>query len=132
MSAAFVFCKDTLTVFIQGELDHHTAKQIRSRIDSEISRRNPLKLELDFSQVSFMDSSGIGLVMGRYKLMSQRGGKVFVLNPTPPIKRVMQISGIGRLAKILYDKNKEVGTNEASQKEYDKPCKCEVSRIVTE
>lgn len=101
MSAGFVFYQKTLTVYIQGELDHHTAKEIRTRIDTEISRREPEFLELDFSAVTFMDSSGIGLVMGRYKIMNERGGKVVILNPPPPIKKVMMISGINKLAKIV-------------------------------
>ncbi len=106
MSAGFVFYKETLTVYIQGELDHHTAKEIRFRIDTEIKRREPKFLELDFSGVTFMDSSGIGLVMGRYKIMSESGGKVVILNPPPPIKKVMMISGIGKLARIINCKDK--------------------------
>lgn len=146
MSAAFVCYKETLTVYIQGELDHHSAKEIRTRIDAEITRRNPENVVLDFSKVTFMDSSGIGLVMGRYKIMSERGGRVIVQNPTPPIKKVMQISGIGRLAKIvnqrdrLFDveqeskteKEKEVASDEAVEKEHDKPDDGTVSGSVPE
>lgn len=140
MSAAFVFHKETLTVYIQGELDHHSAKEIRSRIDSEIIRRNPKFLELDFSQVTFMDSSGIGLVMGRYKLMSEKNGKVSVLNPTPPIRKVMMISGIGKLAKIVNTDNrlfenenkKEAVKNEAVEEKSDKQDEGAVSGSVPE
>jgi len=142
MSAGFVFYKKTLTVYIQGELDHHTAKEIRSRIDTEISRREPENLELDFSGVTFMDSSGIGLVMGRYKIMNDRCGKVYILNPPPPIKKVMMISGISRLAKIVNCKEKntedcekvktEVKKVEACKQGYNKQNEAELSGTVTE
>ena len=120
MSAGFVFYKETLTVYIQGELDHHTAKEIRFRIDSEIKRRVPRFLELDFSGVTFMDSSGIGLVMGRYKIMSEREGKVVILNPPPPIKKVMMISGIGKLARIINCKEKVIEDGEKIKTEVKK------------
>lgn len=120
MSAGFVFYKETLTVYIQGELDHHTAKEIRFRIDNEIKRREPRFLELDFSGVTFMDSSGIGLVMGRYKIMSEREGKVVILNPPPPIKKVMMISGIGKLARIINCKEKVIEDGEKIKTEVKK------------
>ena len=120
MSAGFVVYKETLTVYIQGELDHHTAKEIRFRIDSEIKRREPRFLELDFSGVTFMDSSGIGLVMGRYKIMSEREGKVVILNPPPPIKKVMMISGIGKLARIINCKEKVIEDGEKIKTEVKK------------
>lgn len=120
MSAAFVFFKETLTVYLQGELDHHSAKEIRSRIDSEILRRKPKFLELDFSKVTFMDSSGIGLVMGRYKIMTEKGGKVVILNPTPPIRKIMTISGVGKLAKIVSCKDKPASETEALKTEVKK------------
>ncbi|MBQ8883959.1 MAG: anti-sigma factor antagonist [Oscillospiraceae bacterium] len=120
MSAGFVFYKETLTVYIQGELDHHTAKEIRFRIDSEIKRREPRFLELDFSGVTFMDSSGIGLVMGRYKIMSEREGKIVILNPPPPIKKVMMISGIGKLARIINCKEKVIEDGEKIKTEVKK------------
>lgn len=120
MSAGFVFYKQTLTVYIKGELDHHTAKEIRFRIDNEIKRREPEFLELDFSGVTFMDSSGIGLVMGRYKIMTERGGRVVILNPPPPIKKVMVISGIGKLARIINCEDKIIDDGEKIKTEVKK------------
>lgn len=93
--------KSKLTAFISGEIDHHTAKDIRKEIDINIEKLNPAELYLDFSKVDFMDSSGIGLVMGRYKLQSERGGKVFIQNPPPLIKKVMLVAGINKLARIV-------------------------------
>ncbi len=93
--------KSKLTAFISGEIDHHTAKEIRKEIDINVQKLNPTDLYLDFSKVDFMDSSGIGLVMGRYKLQSERGGKVYIQNPPPLIKKVMLVAGINKLAKIV-------------------------------
>lgn len=93
--------KSKLTAYISGEIDHHTAKNIRKEIDINVEKLNPAELYLDFSKVDFMDSSGIGLVMGRYKLQSERGGKVFIQNPPPLIKKVMLVAGINKLAKIV-------------------------------
>ena len=66
---------EVLTAYLKGELDHHSAAQMRTEIDLAIERNMPELLVLDFSGVSFMDSSGIGLVMGRYRILSRRGAK---------------------------------------------------------
>jgi stage II sporulation protein AA (anti-sigma F factor antagonist) len=92
---------DTLTAFIEGDLDHHSAAGIRADIDHAVRISEISRLILDFSRVSFMDSSGIGLVMGRYKLMSERGGVCVVANPPTYIWKVMHISGIDRLCEII-------------------------------
>lgn len=90
-----------LTAFLDGEIDHHSAKSIREEIDLAVSEQLPKELWLDFRSVSFMDSSGIGLVMGRVRLMSLHGGQVAVCNPSAHISKVMRLSGIDRLAKLM-------------------------------
>ena len=90
----------TVTARLDGEIDHHTAKGIREEIDEYVGRVKPETLVLDFKDVSFMDSSGIGLVMGRYKLMTFLGGHVTVLNTSPQITRVMKLAGLERLVTI--------------------------------
>lgn len=89
-----------LTAYIMGEIDHHTAKDIREEIDHTAESALPTLLILDFTDVSFMDSSGIGLVMGRYKLMKEIGGETRVTNPSPHISKVMRLAGLDRLAVI--------------------------------
>ncbi len=86
-----------LTALIEGEIDHHTAKEMRQTIDSWVIRVNPEILRLDFSSVGFMDSSGIGLIMGRYRLMSEMGGKLEVINVPTGMSRMMRMAGLGRL-----------------------------------
>ncbi len=84
----------TLTVYLQGEIDHHTAGNIRNRTDAEILRHSPEELILDFSKVSFMDSSGVGLVIGRYKLASSRNCRTVVTGLRERDKKILMLSGL--------------------------------------
>lgn len=85
---------------LSGEIDHHNAKELRTELDRYIISAQPKELILDFGNITFMDSSGIGLIIGRYKLMHECGGILIVRDPQPYIKRVMKLSGIERLVKI--------------------------------
>ena len=87
----------TILARITGEIDHHSARWLRMDIDTAIQDRSPKKLLLDFSGVSFMDSSGVGLVMGRYKNMQGRGGDVSLINMPDYIEKVMSLAGMDRL-----------------------------------
>ncbi|MDO4742746.1 MAG: anti-sigma factor antagonist [bacterium] len=91
---------EVITAFLEGELDHHTAAIMRKEIDSAIDKYMPSLLIMDFKDISFMDSSGIGLVMGRYKLLSKNGAELHITNTTPQIYKVMRLAGMERLAKI--------------------------------
>lgn len=77
MNLAFEEREDILIVHMEGELDHHTAEEVRSRIDDRIDRTGFYKVIMDFTNVNFMDSSGIGVVIGRYKklLIKKRKNK---------------------------------------------------------
>ena len=89
-----------LTARLSGEIDHHTSRQIRKDIDDRLIECGAKTLELDFMAVSFMDSSGIGLVMGRYKLMSSLGGEIVVINTSPQIAKVMKLAGLSRIVTL--------------------------------
>ena len=84
----------TLTVYLQGEIDHHTASAIRNKTDSQILRHSPEELILDFSGVSFMDSSGVGLVIGRYKLALSCNCRTVVTGLKERDKRILMLSGL--------------------------------------
>lgn len=88
---------------LSGEIDHHSAKEIRRQLDSYIISSQPRELTMDFRNISFMDSSGIGLIIGRSKLMKECGGTLVVHSPQSYIRRVMKLSGIERLVKITGD-----------------------------
>jgi len=96
----FETVEDRLVVLLSGDLDHHIARRMRLEIDEEVTRKGPRVLCLDFKEVPFMDSSGIGLIMGRYKLMQSMGGKLEVVNMSSHIRRVMLLAGLDRLSII--------------------------------
>ncbi len=91
----------TVRAFLDGEIDHHCAPSIRSEIDMAVENSHPESLILDFGEVTFMDSSGIGLVMGRYQVMKGIGGRVCLQNTPVHIKKVMRLAGLDRFANIM-------------------------------
>lgn len=111
----------TLVAEICGDIDHHTAKYFRGEIDKAIRSHNPLTLILDYSQVTFMDSSGIGLVMGRYRIMSEMGGEVIVASPPAYIRKVLQLAGMHRLTKIVTDIAPYIQEKKAAQEQNESP-----------
>lgn len=91
------FADGVLTAKLSGEIDHHIAPQIRGEIDAGCERYRPSRLVLDFGGVGFMDSSGIGLIMGRYRTISLLGGRLEIVNIPPSLKKIIVISGIETL-----------------------------------
>ena len=92
--------QQSLVACLSGEIDHHAARKIRQEIDRACEERAARFLILDFREVTFMDSSGIGLVMGRYQLMQDLGGELALANLPASIKRVMRLAGLDRLAVL--------------------------------
>lgn len=84
----------TLTARLAGEIDHHGAGILREQIDTRVTAASPKVLVMDFSAVTFMDSSGIGLILGRHKLINALGGVVVVQKAPSDIKRMLAIAGI--------------------------------------
>lgn len=92
--------KKTLTAKINGELDHHGAKNVRTEIDSYINENNIDLLILDLSGMTFMDSSGIGSIIGRYKLINDLGGKMAIVGVSSQTDKLLEISGIKKIIPI--------------------------------
>lgn len=92
--------ESTVRAYLDGEIDHHCAPMLRSEIDLAVENSRPENLILDFGEVTFMDSSGIGLVMGRYRVMKDIGGRVSLQNTPVHIKKVMRLAGLDRFATI--------------------------------
>lgn len=86
-----------VTARLYGEIDHHIAPRLRAQIDAKCEQLRPARLILDFGAVSFMDSSGIGLIMGRYRCISLIGGRLEVVNIPPTLKKIFTLSGLGTL-----------------------------------
>ena len=82
---------------LEGEIDHHRAQNISQALEREISLRLPQSLELDFSRVTFMDSSGIALVLRAHRLMNERGGSLTLKAVPRQAARVLRAAGLHRL-----------------------------------
>ena len=89
-----------LLVEITEEIDHHVAEKLRRKVDDEITRYMPRKTIFDFSRVSFMDSAGIGMLIGRYKMMKLIGGSLEIVNISETVKRILEMSGINKIIPI--------------------------------
>ena len=85
---------DTVTSFLEGELDQHSAQAVRTELETAIQNPQIRHMVLDVSNLSFMDSSGIGVVIGRYKTLQKRGGTLVISNPSPRGDRIFQLSGL--------------------------------------
>ena len=100
--------KDKLLIFeITEEIDHHTTEKIRRKMDNEIERYLPKKIIFDFNQVTFMDSAGVGLLIGRYKLINMLGGKVKIANINTPVRKIFEMSGILKIMPEVKNNKKE-------------------------
>ena len=100
METKFYEDKKMLVFKITDEIDDCSVQKIRRRADYEIERYMPRKVIFDFDSVTFMDSSGIGLIIGRYKFTNMLGGKLEVANLTQNVKKIFEMSGILRLIPV--------------------------------
>ncbi|MGN1120589.1 MAG: anti-sigma factor antagonist [Oscillospiraceae bacterium] len=86
-----------MTAALSGDIDHHSARALRAELDEQISFSRPEQLILDFAEVGFMDSSGIGLILGRLKAVRAIGGDILIKNARSDIEAVIRLSGLGGL-----------------------------------
>ena len=91
---------DEVTVVIAGELDHYAAPQIRSQLDRILEDPMVIHLVLDLENLTFMDSSGIGVLLGRLRALQARGGAMSVMNMQPQVERLFRLSGLHRVIGI--------------------------------
>ena len=101
--------KDKLLIFkISEEIDDYTVRKIRRRADYEIERYMPKRVVFDFDSVTFMDSAGIGLIIGRYKFVNMLGGKLELANLTQNVKKIFEMSGILKIIPVVeINENRE-------------------------
>ena len=95
-----------LIVYLSGEIDHCCAEKLRKEIEDRLRERSIRRLTLDFSRVSFMDSSGVGMLIGRYRTMNERGGSVFARGMQPAVRRLFHLAGLHR---IIAEQESESG-----------------------
>lgn len=96
-----------LEIILKGEIDHHSAVRIRSDIDAYISQNRPTRTVMDLSGIEFMDSSGLGLIMGRYALMQSIGGDLKIKNPNERIVRIFKLAGLERIVDVEGEGKRE-------------------------
>lgn len=91
-----------LIVRVTGDIDHHSAIGLREEIDGELVRANPKEMILDFGGTDFMDSSGLGLILGRVRKTEEMGIRLTLLNPSEQILRILRLAGVERSLNIEY------------------------------
>lgn len=92
---------------INEDIDECCVQKIRRRLDNEIERYMPKEVIFDFNDVSFMDSAGIGMIIGRYKLANMLGGKVEITNISEPIRKIFEMSGILKIIPEIEMRNNQ-------------------------
>lgn len=108
----FELRENVLIIHVNGELDHHNSIFIRQKADEIICSRNIKNIVFDFSNTGFMDSSGIGVIMGRYKKVKPLGGMVGVINVGKNVEKILLFSGLNKIVRHLKnigEINKEAG-----------------------
>ena len=108
---------EILKIKLRGEIDHHSAVALRGAVDDMIRQKRPHKLVIDMSAVELMDSSGLGLIMGRYALMNEMGGATVVLDPSPRVEKIMSLAGLERIVRVEYSARKEPSADHTSHEQ---------------
>lgn len=104
MQIEFYMLDSTLIVALTGEIDHHTCVAIREAVDKTYQKKRAKNLLFDFEKVTFMDSSGIGMLMGRYRVVAIGGGKIGLYNVPKDIEKVLKMANIYKLMKAYSNK----------------------------
>ena len=94
-----------LIAYFDGDMDHHTALAVREKLDQTIRDEQIIHLIFDFSKLKFMDSSGIGVIIGRYKLIQSRRGKMVITGVSKSVTRLLTMSGIHKLIPFFENTN---------------------------
>lgn len=98
--------RSTLIIRLEGELDHHTSEMVREKIETELNKGIVNNLLFNLENLSFMDSSGLGMMLGRYKKISQYNGKMSICCIQPNVYKIFQLSGMFKILP-MYDSEKE-------------------------
>ncbi|MCM3760303.1 anti-sigma F factor antagonist [Alkalihalobacillus oceani] len=89
-----------LLVRLVGELDHHTAEQLRHQVEDNLAKKQIKHIVLNLEQLTFMDSSGLGVILGRYKQIRAIGGEMVVCAISPAVKRLFEMSGLFKIIRL--------------------------------
>lgn len=95
--------KDTLFIRLKGELDHHTSIELRERINILMEEYAITNIVFNMKELEFMDSSGIGVILGRYNQVKRLGGVIVLCHLTATIERIVRLSGLYKIVVITKD-----------------------------
>ena len=101
MAEDFQVIDNCLMIRLPEEVDHHRAGYISENADKHLMRKDVRNVVFDFENTHFMDSSGIGIIMGRYRKISCFGGTVYAIHADRQIRRILTVSGLNRIVEIL-------------------------------
>ena len=101
MNSRYSVYRDSLVVHLDKELDHHQAEIIRNDTKEYIEYCQIKNIIFDFCNTTFMDSSGIGLIIGRYKVLSETGGRVYAVEVNESVKRIFRMSGLFKIVEVF-------------------------------
>ncbi len=111
--ADYEVTRNCMVIKLKSDLDHHCAQYVKERSDQLIDKRHIKHIIFDFEGISFMDSSGIGVIMGRYKRVSLSGGKIGVTHINTTVDRVFRLSGLYKIVTLF-------SSNQAAIEEFEK------------
>jgi len=92
--------QEVLCIRLAGELDHHAAEQLRNKVTEAIEKHQIIHLVLNLEKLTFMDSSGLGVILGRYKQIKLKHGEMVVCAISPPVKRLFEMSGLFKIISL--------------------------------
>lgn len=95
--------ENCLTIYLPKEVDHHSAEDMRKNADTLIERNHIKFVIFDFKNTDFMDSSGIGIIMGRYRIIRLLGGEVWAVHANARIKKILTMSGMTKIMQIYEE-----------------------------
>ncbi|MDR1773565.1 MAG: anti-sigma F factor antagonist [Clostridioides sp.] len=101
--------KILLIRFTCSELDHHISNEVRDELDSIINKNQIKVIVFDFEKINFMDSSGIGVIIGRYKKIASDGGRVSVINVNERVRKIFDLSGLNKIINICKTYEESIG-----------------------
>jgi stage II sporulation protein AA (anti-sigma F factor antagonist) len=92
--------QDVLIIRLSGELDHHTAEELREKVTNTLESESVRHIVFNLEHLTFMDSSGLGVILGRYKQIKNLGGKMIVCSISPTVKRLFEMSGLFKIVRL--------------------------------
>ena len=91
----------TMFVDLNGELDHHTSEEVRTKLTSVIAEHEIKNIIFNLKRLNFMDSSGIGIILGRYNQLKEVNGRIFVVGMNPLVSKVFKLSGLNKIIDVI-------------------------------